>query len=141
MAVEPVNPKLIQITKERSPSSTITLVAWRFLTALQLTDKRTINTQLDCVQELTRSEDASFFVRTSLKALNDVTMMESYLRMTVFSHYSFTFTTRWIGKIECFDAGATGQISPNMTAILREFASYKEWAATSNIWHTPDWNA
>ncbi|KAK3807786.1 MAG: muts domain III-domain-containing protein [Benniella sp.] len=37
-----------------------------------LADERTINTQLDCVQELTQSEETFLALRTSLKAFNDV---------------------------------------------------------------------
>ncbi|KAG0239065.1 MutS protein msh4 [Mortierella sp. GBA43] len=37
-----------------------------------LTDERTINTRLDCVQELTQSEETFYALKTSLKAFNDV---------------------------------------------------------------------
>ncbi|KAF9359640.1 MutS protein msh4 [Mortierella sp. NVP85] len=37
-----------------------------------LTDERTINTRLDCVQELTQFEETFYALRTSLKAFNDV---------------------------------------------------------------------
>ncbi|KAK3807801.1 MAG: hypothetical protein J3Q66DRAFT_84620 [Benniella sp.] len=37
-----------------------------------LTDERTVNKRLDCVQELGQSEETFFALRTSLKAFNDV---------------------------------------------------------------------